>query len=101
MLNHIVLVGRLADIKTEENKSYITLSVSKPHKNAEGVYEVDLIPCVLNGYIANATKENCKKDDILAIKGSLENKENRLYVKAEKVTFLSSKTDNKEVEEIN
>lgn len=93
MLNHVVLVGRLVDIKSKGNRDYVTLSVSKTYKNDKGVYEVDLIPCVLNGNIALATKENCKINDVLGIKGSLENKENKLYVLAEKVSFLSSKTN--------
>ena len=107
MINQTVLVGRLVSdpeiIELEDgNKvSNITLAVSRPYKNSEGVYETDFIKCTLWKGVAENTAEYCKKGDMIAIRGRLqtnsyENKEtgqkvNELKVVAERLTFLSSR----------
>lgn len=97
MLNQIVLVGRVvSDLKlneTENERKYTSLKLAVPrsYKNENGEYETDFIPCVLWNTIAVNTCEYCKKGDLVGIKGRMQNKENRLEVIAEKVTFLSSK----------
>ena len=92
MLNQVVLVGRLTDdVKKEEERAVITLAVARSFKNANGEYDTDFVPVVLNGSIASNTTEYCKKGDIIGVKGRatrLENEE--LSLVAEKVTFLSS-----------
>lgn len=103
MLNQTVIVGRITkdiEIKELENgKKVINLTIAVPrsYKNAEGIYDTDFIPCTLWNYIATNVLEYCKKGDLVGIKGRLENKEDKLVLVAEKVTFLSSgKKDNKE-----
>ena len=106
MLNQIVLVGRLIDTpKIEKNeegisKCIITLEVTRCYKNADGIYETDFIPCILWNGIANNIIEYCKQGDLLGIKGRLQTRQddnkNIIEVIAEKVTFLSSKKENKE-----
>ncbi|MCM1370817.1 MAG: single-stranded DNA-binding protein [Clostridium sp.] len=97
MLNQIVLVGRVVsdlEINETENERKFTslkLAVPRSFKNENGEYETDFIPCVLWNTIAVNTCEYCKKGDLVGIKGRMQNKENRLEVIAEKVTFLSSK----------
>lgn len=97
MLNQIVLVGRVvSDLEineTENERKYTSLKLAVPrsYKNENGEYETDFIPCVLWNTIAVNTCEYCKKGDLVGIKGRMQNKENRLEVIAEKVTFLSSK----------
>lgn len=86
MLNQVVLVGRIEKLE----KNNLILKVSKSFKNDKGIYESDLIPCVINGNIAKATNEYCNIGDVIAIKGTLEYKD-KLYVLADKVSFLSSK----------
>lgn len=110
MLNQIVLVGRLVQtpevITTESERSmtYITLAIPRSWKNADGEYETDFIDCVLWNAVAESTSEYCKKGDIIGVKGRIqsrmiENEEGKNYKKieivAEKVTFLSSKKDDK------
>lgn len=92
MLNQLVLVGRLTDdVKKEEERAVITLAVSRSYKNANGEYDTDLIPVILNGSIATNTMEYCKKGDVIGVKGRVTRLENEeLSIVAEKVTFLSS-----------
>lgn len=98
MLNQIVMVGRLTDnlgIKEEGCKKYTTLTLAIPRsfKNANGEYETDFIPCQLFNAVAENTTEYCKKGDIVGIKGRIQSDENGVHVIAEKVTFLSSKSN--------
>ena len=108
MLNQIVLVGRLVKdpeiIESEEGKkrSNITLAIPRSFKNAEGEYESDFINCTLWDSIAKSTSEYCKKGDIVGVKGRLQSstlekedgeKQFRMDVIAERVTFLSNKKE--------
>ena len=114
MLNQVVLVGRLtkeAEVKElEEGKKvgHINLAIPRAFKNADGVYETDFIDCTLWNGVASSVLEYCKKGDIVGVKGRLQtaNYENedgtkvyKLELVAEKVTFLSSRPDNKPKEE--
>lgn len=111
MLNQIVIVGRLVrDPELRETESgkkitNVTLAVPRSYKNSKGEYETDFIDCVLWTGIAENTVEYCKKGDLLGIKGRVqtrtyetedEKKRHVTEVVAEKVTFLSSKKEEKE-----
>lgn len=113
MLNNTVIVGRLVKDpeikKLEDGKmvSNITLAVPRSYKNEQGVYDTDFIDCSLWGYVAETTAEYCRKGDIIGVRGKLKTS---LYEKdgkshkamdlvAEKVSFLSSKTKETDVEE--
>lgn len=104
-MNNVTLVGRLTEdpiIKetTEGNpRTIINIAVSRDYRNSDGIYEADFVKCVLWNGIASATKEYCKKGDVVGVKGKLqsrvyetENKEKKhvLEVIADKVTFISS-----------
>ncbi len=94
MMNQIVLVGRLAtEVKENEGENYysITLAVSRTFKNAEGIYETDMVPITLWKGIGENTKEYCHKGDVIGVKGRIETKDDKIIIVAEKVTFLSSK----------
>ena len=105
-MNNVTLVGRLTqdpEIKELNDGTFrtvINVAVSRDYRNSEGVYDADFIKCVLWNGIASATKDYCRKGDVVGIKGKLQsrnyetdNKEKKyvLEVIAEKVTFLSSK----------
>ena len=112
MLNQVVLVGRLTrDItinKGDKGRKVATIPLAIPRsfKNVEGTYDTDFINCVAFDLIAENTCEYCKKGDIVGVKGRLQSrvvekdeneKEYLMEVIAEKVTFLSSKSnDDKE-----
>lgn len=95
MLNQVILVGKLVnelELKEGENgQNIITLSIPR---NSDGLYETDLINCVLFGNIAKNTAEYCNKGDTIGIKGRMQNENGQQVVIAEKVTFLSSKKEN-------
>ena len=113
MLNQVICVGRLVkDPEVEETekgskRSTITLAVSRPYKNADGVYETDFIKCILWNAIAENTCEYCKKGDVLGVKGRIQvskyenekgEKVNSTEIIAEKISFLSSKSKEHEEE---
>ncbi len=96
MLNQVVLVGRIVKQEAKGKDLYLTVAAAKSFKNNKGEYESNLIPCLLKGFIAATTQQYCNKDDIVGIKGSLENVEDKLYVLVDKVSLLSSKSNNKQ-----
>ena len=111
MLNNVVLVGRLtADPEIKEvgkdgKVVNFSLAVQRSYKNLDGEYETDFINCNVWNQVAENMKEYVKKGDLIGVKGSLQsstyedkegNKRYKTEVRAEKITFLSSK---KEVEE--
>ncbi len=113
ILNQVVLVGRLVKtpevIEKENNKkvSYITVAVPRSFKDVNGEYQTDFINVVLFDQVAKNTSEYCKKGSIVGIKGRLqsnvvesEDKDTKYYmdVVAEKVTFLSSKSEDEKEE---
>lgn len=108
MLNQIILVGRLVKtpevIETESGKkmSYITLTIPRTFKNADGEYDTDFIDCVLLEVVAESTSEYCKQGDIVGVKGRVQshmiededgNNYKKMEVIADKITFLSSKKE--------
>lgn len=111
MLNHTIIVGRLVhepelrETETGRKVTNITLAVPRTFKNQEGEYDTDFINCTLWQGIAENTVEYVEKGDLLAIKGRLqtrkieldeETKRNSVEVIAEKVTFLTSRRNNKQ-----
>ena len=100
MLNQVVLVGRLShdlelkeieEIKKELN---VTLAVRRNSKNGDGVYETDIINYKVYGDMASNVVDYCKKGDMIGLKGHLQVIDNNMLVIAERVTFLSSKSNN-------
>jgi len=103
MLNQIIIVGRLAkEIEIEElenggHVAYITVVVPRSYKNIDGTYETDIVPVTIYDTIAKNIKEYCHKGDVLGIKGRVQmtgdNLDEQVRIVAEKVTFLSSKSE--------
>ena len=111
MLNQTVIVGRLVDTpKVEETDngrkvSNLTLAVPRSFKNKDGEYDTDFVDCVLWSGVAENTAEYCKKGDIIGVKGRVQTdtyenndgkKQKSVKIVAEKVTFLSSKSNDRE-----
>ena len=98
MLNQIVMVGRIVEsleLKEVEGKKVCNtkLAVQRSYKNEEGIYEVDFIPVTLTGGIAENISEYCKKGDLVGVKGSLTIVDEKLEIKIDKVTCLSSQKE--------
>ena len=102
MLNQLVLVGRLVDKPTVEEMedgrkvSYIKVAVLRNYKNADGEYLTDVIPITLYNGIAENTESYCNKGDLIGFKGRVEENEENIILVAEKITFLSSKSEKEE-----
>lgn len=92
MLNQLVIVGRLVESKKDGESLVIKISVPKPYKNEDDIYENDIVPITLKGLIANNTEEWVKEGDIIGIKGRIETNNIGIEIVGEKVTFLSNKS---------
>ena len=92
MLNQVVIVGRVYEIKD----GGIELVVPRSYKNSEGEYDNDYVDVRLYNALNDNVKEYCMKGDIVGVKGKLERLEHSgaLSVVADKVTFLASKKNN-------
>jgi len=93
MNNNVVLIGRIANMRKEENNNIITIAVPEYQKNSNGEYDVNFIDCLLSIGIAEPTTEYCKTGDLIGIKGKLKSKDKNIIVFAERLTFLTSKKD--------
>lgn len=98
MTNTVVLVGRIAKLK-EEKGTILTIAVNRSFKNKEGIYETDFIDCHLFDNVAESTKYYCKNGDIIGIKGRLQKDNEKMIVVADRLTFLTTKKDNDNIEE--
>lgn len=101
MLNQIVLVGRITDIRIEEidddkKVAFLKLSVPRPYKNSQGEYDTDVVPVIIYGGIADNVANYCNKGDLVGAKGRVESDDEGIKIIAEKVTFLSSKAEESE-----
>lgn len=108
MLNQSVLAGRVykkVEINDEENKAnklLITLAVPRSYKNEKGEYDTDFIDCEVNGNVAESADKYCNIGDLVGIKGSLRNADEKnndidkhtVKLIVEKITFLSSRINN-------
>ena len=99
MLNQVILVGRLSkELKlkeTESGEKYLefTLAVSRHFKNMDGEYEIDFINCISFKSVAENTSNWCKKGDLIGIKGRIQTNKGEMQIIAEKITFLSNKSE--------
>ena len=91
MLNQMVLVGKVKEIKKQKEKTIIKLGVTRSYKNSEGIYETDIISINVNNNIADNFNKYCTIGDVIGIKGHIETKNNRMVLIADRLTFLSSK----------
>ena len=95
MMNQVIMVGRIVKIETEE-KTIVTIAVTRQFKNSDGEYETDFVPVMLLGTVSETTLEYCKKGDIIGIRGRVQMEEGKIVLVADRVTFLSSKKDDKD-----
>lgn len=105
MLNQFIVIGRLRKIiDLGENKGVlITIENSRPFKNADGIYETDLIDFRIFDGVKNSMIEYCKENDIIGIKGRIQTRNEEIgkitELIGEKITFLSSKSEGKKENE--
>ena len=95
MLNQLVLVGRLKEIKEIKEELLITIATPRPFKNEDGEYETDYFDILVRNGLVQNVKEYCNNNDLIGIKGRLEQIKDSVIpaIVAEKITFLSSKKE--------
>lgn len=103
-MNNVSLVGRLTadpvlkDLESGKKVSNITLAISRPFKNHEGLYETDFFPITLWQGLAESVTQYCLKGSQISVSGRLQMNLSYLNDKplqtieiiAEKISFLSS-----------
>lgn len=87
MLNQVVVVGR---INSMEN-GMLVIAVPRSFKNENGEYDTDYIEARLSKSIESNISTYCEVGDLVGVKGRLESDANKMFVIADKVTFLSSR----------
>lgn len=114
-MNNYSVIGRLVkdvEIKESENKkkyAYITVAVNRSYKNAEGNYDTDFIDMIVWNELAERVSTYCHKGDLISAEGRIETRmitvegkdhdnEKVTSLVCEKVSFLSTKKDDKESE---
>ena len=105
-MNKVLLVGRLTadpelkEVGKEGKVVNFTVAVGRSYKNADGEYDTDFINCNVWNQVAENMSEYCHKGDVVGVKGSLQTssyddkdgiKRYKTEVRADKITFLSSK----------
>ena len=103
MLNQVILVGRLTkdfEVVEKDNKKYATstIAVSKSYKNEQGIYETDFLDFTTFGSVASNCAEYCQKGDTIGIKGNLSSRDHKIFINAEKITFLATKRKSDDIE---
>lgn len=99
MLNMFTVVGRLFEEPTikklEDGKEVcdIKLVVNRMYKNEDGIYETDLVPITLWSGIASNTCQYCHKGDVVGVKGTIQIQDEKVFLVAEKLSFLASKKE--------
>lgn len=88
MLNQIVLVGRIKYVED----TYAVISVPRSFKNENGEYDTDLVPVLIGEQLIGNVKEYCGEGDIVGIKGKIESLDGNLKIRAEKISFLTTKS---------
>lgn len=86
MLNQVVMVGRLVKEPTKEE---LVILVPRNYKNKEGLYDNDTF--VIHHKMTSILEQNIHEGDLVGVKGKLESENNEIKIKAEKITFLSSR----------
>lgn len=94
MMNFFTLVGRLNSF----TQKGIKLDVSRPFKNSDGEYEIDVIPITLLGVVKDNTMDYCKVGDVIGIKGRIAKSSHKsIELVAEKVSFISTRRSEEDV----
>lgn len=95
MLNQVIIIGRLVKIvDLGENKgAVISIKNTKPFKNADGIYEEDIIDVRIFDGVKNSLVDYCKQNDMVGVKGRVQTKEEDgkkiMEIMGERITFLS------------
>lgn len=87
MLNQVVLVGRIDEIKEND----LLIAVPRTEKNEDGIYDTDYIQVIVGPNLMENINNYCTKGDLVGVKGKVRSMDSVMYIIAEKITFLSTK----------
>ena len=97
MLNGVTVVGRINYIYVEDNILEIKCIKQLYKGDVKSGEEEVYIPVIVGDSMMNQIQQYCNINDIVGVKGWLKNRDGKLIVMAEKLTFLaSSKNTNDE-----
>lgn len=91
MLNQVILVGRIQEMKREGKELLVSLLIRKSIEEED----VILVSCVLKNELANNVEKISKKGDLMGVKGFVDYRDG-MVVTAEKITLLSSHQEKEE-----
>ena len=86
MLNNVVLVGRLLEIRKEQKQLVINSQIDKDTNNF-------VLITIDNDNIIEKVVAYCKVGDVVGVKGKVINRNNENIVLCEKISFLTSSND--------
>ena len=88
MINQLFLIGEIKEMTNLENNELV-IEVRRNYKNVEGVFEKDCFKCNLWVALSKKITLNCKKGDLVAIKGRLVDDKGICNILAEQVILLN------------
>ena len=94
MINQVVLVGKIKGI--EEGSKYkgnLFVEIERPFKDTYK-REFDVIECSFWESLFNRVVNGCRDGDLIAIRGRIENEDNKYYIAVENVVLLNKSRDN-------
>jgi single-stranded DNA-binding protein len=94
LINEVVLVGKIRELNDEsEFKKSIFIEIDRPFKDT---YErmKDIVECVYWNSIFKSIVSTCKVGDMVAVRGRIENENNKCCVAMEKIVLLNKNKDN-------
>ena len=101
MLNMCLLVGIFTELIKKDNKIILMLKIPNSEKNKDGIYEVDLIKCIVPKKKAEYINEYCAINSVIGIEGKLKVINNEMVVVINKATFLTSKEEAEKLNKTN
>ena len=90
MLNQVILVGRIQEMKREGKELLVSLLIRKSVEE-----DVISVSCVLKNELANNVEKISKKGDLMGVKGFVDVRDS-MIISAEKITLLSSNQEEEE-----
>lgn len=92
-MNQVVLIGNLKSMEIVDDLVFMNLTCARPleygHENEP--LTMDIIPIITS--IKNDYLNNLKQDDLVGVKGKIEIYNDKLVIRGEKLTFLSSNSE--------
>lgn len=90
MINQVILAGKIRKLKKNKGQLILNIAITRSEKNSNGSYDKDFINCNVSEVIEPNSIEFCQKNNIVGIRGKLQSKNNKIEIKADRITFLKT-----------